>query len=121
MPSQARVQAFIKTVEANDFVRAIEDFYTDDATMRENMDPPRCGRPTLVERERAMLKTVDSIKTRRVARLLVDGDQVVINWIFDIMGHDGVTRVMDELSIQRWHGDRIAEEQFYYNPKLPTA
>jgi hypothetical protein len=31
-------------------------------------------------------------------------------------GQDGATRVMDELALQTWDGDRIAAERFYYDP-----
>jgi len=46
---------------------------------------------------------------------LVDGDNVVINWIFDATGKDGITRRLNELALQRWEGDRIAEERFVYD------
>ena len=121
MPDRARVDAFIKTVEAGEYVRAIELFYADSATMRENLQPPRGPLSVLVKYERAALKQVESIKARPTERILIDGDRVVINWIFDIMGLDGVTRTMDELTIQRWQGDKIVEEQFYYDPNLPVS
>jgi hypothetical protein len=121
MPTRERVEAFIKTVEAGKYVEAIEAFYAHDATMRENLDPPRQSLPVLVAQERAMLKRVEHIETKPVERYLIDGDRVVINWVFDILGLDGVTRRMDELTIQRWQGDTIVEEQFYYDPKLRTA
>ena len=30
--------------------------------------------------------------------------------------HEGVTRRLDELSLQTWRGDRIASERFFYDP-----
>ena len=57
-----------------------------------------------------MLKNVESIKTRPAKRVALDGDLVVINWVFDITALDGGTRVLDELAIQRWRNDEIAEE-----------
>jgi len=121
MPSRDLVQAFIKVVEAGEYVRAIETFYAVDASMRENLEAPRRSLATLVKHEQAMLKRVEQIKAHPVERLLIDGDRVVINWVFDIMGLDGTTRRMDELAIQRWRGDKIVEEQFYYDPKPPAA
>ena len=121
MPSRERLQDFIKTVEAGEFVRAIEDFYADDATMRENSNSPRKTRAALVAHERVALTKVRSIKTRPVQRVVVDGDTVVINWVFDITTRDGAMRVLDELAIQRWRHDRIVEEQFYYDPAFRTS
>ena len=48
MPGRERVQAFVAMVEAGDYVEAIRQFYTDDATMQENLGTIRTGRDTLV-------------------------------------------------------------------------
>jgi hypothetical protein len=36
--------------------------------------------------------------------------------VFDIVRPDGRTFTLDELAYQLWHGDRIAQERFYYDP-----
>jgi hypothetical protein len=41
MPTRERVQALIGLVEGGRYVEAIEAFYHDDASMQENLDPPR--------------------------------------------------------------------------------
>lgn len=56
------------------------------------------------------------IRTRPVEACLIDGDRVVIHWIFDFVGHDGAGFTLDELAFQRWQGDKIVEERFYYDP-----
>ena len=116
MPSRQRVQEFISLVERGEYVRAIEDFYHPGASMQENGLPPRVGRQTLVEHERAVLAGLRGMRTRRVEACLVDGDRVVINWVFEMTGQDGRTRTLDELALQSWDGDRIAAERFYYDP-----
>jgi len=116
MPSRERVKAFIALVEQGEYVKAIEDFYHPNASMQENGLPPRVGRQTLVEHERKVLAGLKSMRTRCVETHLVDGDRVVINWVFEMTGQDGATRVMDELTLQTWDGDRIAIERFYYDP-----
>jgi ketosteroid isomerase-like protein len=117
MPSRARVEALIKTVEAGDFVGALEEFYTDDATMGENADPPRRGLSALIAHEKAMLQAFRTITTRPVSRYALDGDTVVINWVFVFTARDGSTMTLDELALQRWRGERIAEERFYYDTR----
>lgn len=116
MPSRERVRALIAAVERGDYVRAIEDYYHPGASMQENAAAPRVGRQMLVEHERAVLASLKAMRTRRVDTVLVDGDHVVINWVFEMTGPDGVMRVMDELALQTWDGDRIATERFYYDP-----
>ena len=116
MPSRERVQELISLVERGEYVRAIEDFYHPNASMQENGQPPRVGRHTLIEHERKVLAGLTAMRTRRVQTCLVDGDRAVINWVFEMTGPDGHTRVMDELALQTWDGDRIATERFYYDP-----
>jgi ketosteroid isomerase-like protein len=117
MPSRARVEAFIKTVEAGDFVGALEEFYAEDATMRENADPPRQGLSALIAHEKGLLAAFRAIAARPASRHALDGDTVVINWVFDFTAHDGSTITLDELALQRWRGERIAEERFYYDTR----
>jgi ketosteroid isomerase-like protein len=120
MPTRERVQAFVAMVEAGDYVEAIKRFYTDDASMQENLGTVRAGRDALVAGEEAVLKNVTSITTRPLTTFLVDGDRVVVNWVFDIVIADGRRYVLDELAFQTWRGDRIAQERFYYDPAQRT-
>ena len=116
MPSAQTLERFIARVESNAHVEAIEEFYSEGATMRENMAPPRVGRATLMTQERATLARVRSVQSRCVRPLLVNGDTVVVRWIFRFEGLDGRVRELEELAWQRWEGERIAEEQFFYDP-----
>ena len=114
MPTRERVQALIAQVQANRFVEAIEDFYTEDASMQENLGAKRVGRATLVAHERAMLGR-NRVNTLG-GEFLIDGDTVIIHWRFEITDGGGRRYALEELAHQRWHGDRIAEERFYYDP-----
>ena len=64
MPSVQTLERFIARVESNAHVEAIEEFYTEGATMRENMAAPRVGRGTLMAHERATLSRVRSVQER---------------------------------------------------------
>lgn len=116
MPSRARVEAFIARVVSGAHDLAIEEFYTPDATMQENQNPPRLGRDTLVAQERAVMGRASRIVTHPVETWLIDGDRVAINWVFDFEFPDGRGFRLEELALQRWEGDRIAEERFFYDP-----
>lgn len=120
MPTLATLQAFAATVEANDHVGAILRFYAADAATRENDNPPLCGRDALVEKERRMLARLAGIKTARLGPLLVDGDHAAIRWRFEFTAHDGSVRVMEEIAWQRWRGEELIEEHFFYDPGMLT-
>ena len=114
MPDRARVNAFVAAVVSGDHVGAIRDYYHEDASMQENLMPPRQGREALMAHEAAVLTRV-SMDTHLDPLVLVDGDNVVVQWTFDATTTDGVTRRLNELALQRWIGDRIAEERFVYD------
>ena len=116
MPSREPVDALISMVEQGKFVEAIQEFYAEDASMQENNAPPRVGRDKLVEHERGVMAAHKEIRALPVESFLVDGDRVVIRWVFEFTRHDATRFRMDELAYQRWEGDRIAEEKFFYDP-----
>ena len=115
MPDRARVEAFIAAVVGGDHVEAIADYYHDDAFMQENLKDPRRGRGLLMEHEANALKRLKQMHTHPNPPFAVNGDDVFINWTFDATGADGVTRRLIEVAHQRWQGDRILEERFYYD------
>ncbi|MBM3554753.1 MAG: nuclear transport factor 2 family protein [Alphaproteobacteria bacterium] len=116
MPTSERLRAFIALVEAGRFVEAIEEFYAPEASMQENLDPPRRGRAVLVAGEKAVLAAVKAARVSPGPDFLVDGDRVAINWVFEFENKDGTRFRLDEIAWQRWRGDRIVEERFYYDP-----
>ncbi|MCX7360227.1 MAG: nuclear transport factor 2 family protein [Alphaproteobacteria bacterium] len=117
MPSKAVLDAFVARVMSGAHAEAIEEFYTEDASMQENFDPPRVGRDVLVDGERKTLARFKSVRTSIVGAPLVDGDVVMINWVFEFEHLDGAVMRFDEIARQDWCGDKIWRERFYYDPK----
>ena len=117
MPSRETLERFIARVESNAHVEAIQEFYAEGATMQENMDAPRVGRDALVANERRALSMTASVASRCVRPVFLEGDHVVIHWIFEFTAQDGSVRRLEELAWQRWEGERIVQEQFFYDPK----
>jgi limonene-1,2-epoxide hydrolase len=116
MPDQATLEAFIATVESGKHDEAIDRFYTDDASMQDNLGPLRKGKDALIARERAFMAQFKEMRSVCVRPAFVAGDQVVIRWSFDFVRLDGSSLTRDELAYQRWQGNRIAEERFYFDP-----
>ena len=116
MPTPETLERFIARVEENAHAEAIEEFYTDDASMQENQKPPRVGRDNLVARERKILAKARSVTSQCIRPVFVSGDRVVVRWVFTFEWPDDTTTRMEELAYQRWEGERIAEETFFYDP-----
>ena len=116
MPAAERLNALIAMVVAGRHAEAIEAFYREDATMQENLNPPRVGRATLIEHERRALARVKEVRSFKIGPALIEGDTVMINWVFEFDYLDGSKMKMNEIARQTWRGGRIAEERFYYDP-----
>jgi hypothetical protein len=116
MPSAETLERFVARVCENAHAEAIEEFYTENASMRENMGVARVGRDTLVANERRVLARAKSVRSTCVKPVFVDGPLVVIRWVFEFEWNDGRRTRIEELAYQRWEGERIVEEQFFYDP-----
>lgn len=111
------VEAFADRVEAGDFLGAIEDYYAPDASMQENLDPPREGRERLLEHERRVLAGMATMRASRAGPVLVAGDHAAIQWRFAMVTAEGRALELDEVAWQTWRDGRIVAERFYYDPK----
>lgn len=116
MPTQEVLERFIARVESNEHDKAVAEFYTEHASMQENQEEPRKGRDNHVAREKAVLARTKSMTSECVRPVFVNDDHVVIRWKFHFVWLDGTAMNMEEIAWQRWEGDRIAEEQFFYDP-----
>ncbi|HSX95519.1 MAG TPA: nuclear transport factor 2 family protein [Hydrogenophaga sp.] len=116
MPSPDTLARFIARVEQNAHVEAIEEFYAPDASMQENLSPPRVGRDALIANEAKAMARTKSVQSWCVGPVFVNGDLVVIRWRFRFESHDGLIRELEELAYQEWRGERIFKEQFFYDP-----
>ena len=116
MPTPETLERFIALVERNAHVEAIEAFYAPNASMQENQSAPRLGRENHMANERRVLAKAKAVSSMCVRPVFVNGDRVVIRWIFRFEWMDGTVTRMEELAYQRWEADRIVEETFFYDP-----
>jgi hypothetical protein len=116
MPSRDTLERFIATVERNDHIGALRAFYAPHATMQENQAPPRVGLEAHVASEERVMARARNLSSECVRPVLVEGDTVVIRWIFRFEWLDGSVTRMEEIAWQRWEGERVVEETFFYDP-----
>jgi hypothetical protein len=116
MPTIETLERFIARVEQNAHAEACEEFYTVNSSMQENQSMPRVGRDSHVANERKVLARAKSVTSKCVRPVFVNGDNVVIRWIFHFEWLNGTVTHMEELAYQRWESERIAEETFFYDP-----
>lgn len=118
MAIRQKVEQLIQLVEQGEFLRAIQNFYAQNASMQENNQPPRVGLDALLEGERKALARFKILHAHRAASYVVNGDRAAINWIFDITDQSGKRYVLDEIAYQEWQDGKIVRERFYYDPAV---
>lgn len=116
MPTPETLERFIARVESNAHVEAIEDFYAENASMQENLSPPRVGRERLIVHERQVLARARQVRSQCIRPVFVNGEHVVIRWVFEFEWLDGGLTRLEELAWQHWRDERIEREQFFYDP-----
>jgi hypothetical protein len=121
MPSKATVDAFVALVESGDYVGAIEQFYAADASTRENNGAPRVGRDNLMAIERHVMAAHKQIDARKLAPVVIDADTVAIVWRFDFTTLQDTVRTLEEVAWQKWRGEQLIEERFFYDPQQMLA
>ena|SRR5215207_8540893 len=121
MPTRETIERFVARVESNAHAEAIAEFYAEDGSIQENQSPPRVGREALIAGEKKTLARAARVTSTCVRPVFVDGDHAVIRWIFRFEWLDGTVTEMEEVTMQRWQGERIASEQFFYDPAQVVA
>ena len=116
MPSHKRVQQLINYVEEGRFLDAYREFYHDEVAVQENSEIPRIGLAASLEREQQFLAMVVDFHEISAKSFLVDGDKAAIRWNFEATLTNGRRMKRDEVSLQRWDGEKIISEVFFYDP-----
>lgn len=98
MPSPSTLERFIARVEQNTHVEAIQEFYTADASMQENQSEPRRGRDALVANEARVMARASMLTSTCIRPVFVNGDRVVIRWVFKFQWRDGTVSEIDEVA-----------------------
>ncbi len=117
MPSKETIERFIKSVEEEKHDEVIARFYTKNASIQENQKEPRVGIDNLVQNERGMLKKAKKVHSECQRPYFQDGDRVVIRWKFKFEWLNDTVTEIEEIAYQRWEDDKIAQEQFFYDPQ----
>ena len=118
MPDRSVVERLIAGVVRREYLETIAEFYAPDATMQENLNPPRVGLEALLENERKALEGFFAEPpAAKAVSFLVDGDRAAIHWIFDYTYRQGGGKGrLDEIAYQVWSGNKIVQERFVFDP-----
>ena len=116
MSLREQLTQFIQLVESGQSVAAIERFYADDAVVFENHELARAGRVKCAAYEQeAVAKQAEPPRTRAISLACDDTTgRAFVEWLIRWKTAEGTWMRLEEVAAQRWSGDRIVEERFYY-------
>ena len=112
------VAEMYRMVNSGQPMEAFEKFYHEDSTMIEATGDVRQGKAASREFEQNYLSSVKEFHGGGVINLTSDEDSgitMVEAWA-DVTFQDGNRMKLEEIARQKWQGDQIIEERFYYNP-----
>ena len=117
MPTKETIESFINAVENKPHDKVIEQFYTDDASIQENQNVPRLGKENLIKNEQGMLSKALRVHSKCIRPFFQIENKVIIKWHFRFEWRNNTITEIEELAYQEWEGNKIKQEQFFYDPK----
>jgi hypothetical protein len=105
-------------VNSGQAMDAFEKFYHEDTTMIEATGEVRKGKAESREFEQGFVDSIKEYHGGGVHAITSDeenGISMVEAWM-EATFVDGKRIKMEEIARQKWQGDQIIEERFYYNP-----
>jgi hypothetical protein len=110
------LEKFVALVEGGQTVQAIEKYYADDVVVFENREIARTGRAACAKFEKDNLA-----RQPRPPRIKCRGQGVdkargktFTQWEIRFVSDQGRLMYLEEVAVQKWSGDEIVEERFYY-------
>ena len=75
-------------------------FYDENVTVQENLQPPRVGRELSIERQKLMNSNIKEVHDFKIVTVLIDGDRSMVEMHLDATTHDGHHIHLEEVGLQ---------------------
>lgn len=116
------VQALNTLIVSGETLEAMDRFYADDVTMRENENEPRVGKAVCIAHERQLLAGLSAYTATLYRQVVNEAEGFVFSeWTFETTNAAGQSSRFTEVSVQQWRNERIVAEKFYYNTSPPLT
>ena len=119
-----RIMSYLDNAKAlNDMIfkgqilEAFDQFYHPEVTMIEATGESWSGKEANRQREEQFVASVQEIHGGGVEGITSneeDGTTMVESWL-DLTFQDGNRMKLEQVAVQKWQGDQIIKERFYYN------
>ncbi len=112
-----QVKGLYGMIGQGQIMEAFEKYYHDEVVMIEPNGDNCVGKDANREREKQFMNNIKEMHGGGVTGMTTDevaGITMVENWM-DVTFQDGNRMKMEQIARQKWQGDQIIEERFYYN------
>ena len=112
-----KAKAVQDKVFAGQLLDAFEQYYHEDVVMIEATGDVRKGKEANREAEKKFLESIQEWHGGGVLGITSNEDEgttMVESWM-DVTYKGGMRAKMEQIARQKWQGDQIIEERFYYN------
>lgn len=110
------VEAYAALLVAGRSVQAIEQYYAEDVCVFENRELVRAGLGQCVQFEQRSLASLEAPPRIKLTALAVNQQTAVsfLEYTLRFTDAEGRHLRLEQVAVQRWERNRIAQERFYY-------
>lgn len=121
MTFKEKAKALYDMIEEGKSMEALDHFYSENVIVHDNTSPLREGREAqreAVNQWYSMVKEFHGSGVKSITSDEENGITTVESWT-EITFQDGNRIKMEEVGVQKWEGDKIVHERFYYQFDAP--
>lgn len=117
----SRVNGLNEMIQQGKIMEAMNEYYADDVSMRENDDEPTVGLEANLAREQDFVDNTKWFGLELKGVAVGDGISMVEWWMDFHNEHYGARLAFNQVAVQRWRHGKIYDERFYYSAKPVEA
>lgn len=114
-PAGVRVYELNEYIQTGRILEAMDEFYAEGVSMQENAGEPTVGLAANIEREKQFLANVKAFHAFDVLNVATAPDLSIVESRMRFTDQNDNEVTLEQVSVQRWSGGKIASERFYYN------
>jgi len=117
MSYKTKVQELYSMIYGGQLLEGFDKFYSENVSMQEPGEKPRLGKAINRTYEENFIGSISSINGGGIDGITADEDNgitMVESWM-DVTFKDGNQVRLEQIARQKWEGEQIVEEKFYYN------
>ncbi len=116
MNYKEKAKDIYEQLQQGNLLDAFDKYYGDDVVMTEPRGT-RKGKAECRKYEEEFLASIEEFHSLEIVNLASNEDKAItfIESVMDVTFKGGQRAKMEQVAVQRWEGEKITHERFYYN------